>query len=189
MIVGTLLGLVAGYVGGNIDTVVARVVDAFLGFPSVLVALVIVSILGTGILNVLIAISLTTWPRVARMIRAEAIANKNGGYVAFARTIGVSRPTIVRRHIFPQVLNALTIMMSLLAAEVILLEASLAFLGLGFQPGAPAWGLMVAEGRQVIGDMWWLSTLPGLAIVTVVLSLIFFGDWVRDSSDPRLRAR
>lgn len=187
VILGTLVGLVAGYRGGFVDAALMRVVDAFLGFPSVLVALVVVAILGTGIQNVLLAIAITAWPRVARMIRGEAVANKGREYVIFARVIGVPAHWVVIRHVFPQVINALTITMSLLAAEVILLESSLAFLGLGFQPGTPAWGLMVAEGRQVLTEMWWLSTMPGLAIVMVVLALNFLGDWLRDALDPQLR--
>jgi peptide/nickel transport system permease protein len=186
-VIGTLIGLVAGYSGGWVDTLLMRVVDAFLGFPTVLVAMVVVVMLGTGIQNVLIAIALTIWPRIARMIRGDAQANKARDYVSFAQVIGVPATTIVRRHVFPQVINTLTVTMSLLAAEVVLLESSLAFLGLGLQPGSPSWGLMVEEGRQVIAEMWWLSTLPGLAIVFVVMAFNFLGDWLRDTLDPQMR--
>jgi peptide/nickel transport system permease protein len=185
VVLGTLIGLIAGYRGGWVDTLLMRIVDAFLGFPSILAALVVVTVLGTGVQNVLIAISITIWPRIARMVRGDALANKERDYVTFAQAIGVPAHTIVRRHVFPQAINTLSITTSLLAAEVILLESSLAFLGLGFQPGAPAWGIMVAEGRQVILDMWWLSTLPGLAIVMVVMALTFLGDWLRDILDPQ----
>ncbi|MEK7777720.1 MAG: ABC transporter permease [Chloroflexota bacterium] len=184
---GTTVGLISGYVGKWVDTILMRVTDALLGFPSILVAMIIVALMGTGIQNVVVAVAATTWPRFARMVRGEALSAKERDYVIIARVIGVPPHVIVRRHIFSSVANIVMIIASIMVAQVILLEATLSFLGLGFPPGAPAWGIMVAEGRQVILTAWWLSLLPGVVIMAVVMAFNFFGDWLRDTLDPKLR--
>lgn len=185
--VGTLLGLVAGYRGGLMDIVIMRAADAALGFPTVLVAMIIVTILGAGIENIILAVVLTVWARFSRMIRGEVLSIKDLDFVTFAKIAGLSTPMIIWRHIFPNTINTLMVVTSLLVGQVILLEASLSFLGLGLPPGAPAWGIMVSEGKDEILDVWWLSLFPGIAITVVVLAFNFFGDWLRDTLDPKLR--
>ena len=186
-IVGTFLGVMSGYRGGWLDVAIMRIVDAFLGFPTILLALVIVVTLGRGLENIVIAVALTVWARFARMVRGEVLAVKGQDFVDLARVAGVNGRVIMWRHIFPNVVNTLMIVTGLLIGEVILLEASLSFLGLGLEPGTPSWGLMVAEGRHAIVDLWWLSLFPGLAITVVVMAFNFFADWLRDTLDPRLR--
>lgn len=185
--VGTVLGLVSGYRGGWVDVLIMRGADAALGFPTVLVAMIIVTLLGAGIENIILAVVITVWARFARMIRGDVLAIKELDFVTAAKIAGVSAPVIIARHIFPNTINTLMVITSLQVGQVILLEASLSFLGLGLPPGAPAWGIMVAEGRNVILEVWWLSLLPGLAITIVVLAFNFFGDWMRDTLDPKLR--
>ena len=185
--VGTVLGLVSGYWGGWVDALIMRLVDAALGFPTILLAMLIVVFLGTGTINIVIAVVLTFWARFARMVRGDVLTVKVQDFVTLARITGVSTPVIIWRHIFPNVVNTLTVISSLLVGQIILLEAALSFLGLGLAPGAPAWGIMVAEGRDILLDVWWLSLFPGVAITIVVLAFNFFGDWLRDTLDPRLR--
>ena len=185
--VGTVLGLVAGFRTGWADVLIMRASDAALGFPTILVAMIIVTILGAGIENIILAVALTVWARFARMIRGDVLAIKELDFVTFAKIAGLSMPMIIIRHIFPNTINTLMVITSLQIGQVILLEASLSFLGLGLPPGDPAWGIMVSEGRSVILDVWWLALLPGLAITAVVLAFNFFGDWMRDTLDPKLR--
>ena len=186
-VLGTTIGLIAGYFGGAVDKLAMRAADAVNGFPNILVAAVVVVILGTGTATIVAAVSLTVWARFARMIRGDVLSIKEMDYVTAARIAGLSPFAIIRRHIFPGTINTLMVITSLMMGQVILLEASLGFLALGLPPGAPAWGIMVAEGRDVIVDMWWLSVLPGIAISAVVLAFNFFGDWLRDALDPKLR--
>ena len=185
--VGTVLGLTAGYRGGWLDVAIMRTADAALGFPTVLVAMIIVTILGAGIENIILAVVLTVWARFSRMIRGEVLSIKELDFVTFAKIAGLSTPLILWRHIFPNTVNTLMVITSLLVGQVILLEASLSFLGLGLPPGAAAWGIMVSEGKDEILDVWWLSLFPGIAITVVVLAFNFFGDWLRDTLDPKLR--
>ena len=186
-LVGTVLGLIAGYLGGLVGATIMRIADAVMGFPTILVALVIVVLLGQGTENIIIAVAVTVWARFARMIRGDTLSIKERDYVILARIAGVSPPIIILRHIFPNVVNTLMVLTSLQVGQVILLEASLSFLGLGLAPGSPAWGIMVSEGRNVILDMWWLSLFPGVAITIVVMAFNLFGDWLRDFLDPKLR--
>lgn len=186
-LLGTVVGLVSGYAGKWTDTVLMRITDAAMGFPTILAAMIIVTIMGAGIANIILAIAVTVWARFARMIRGEVLQVRNRDFVLAARITGVSPVTIIWRHIFPNVVNTLLIILTLLVGQTILLEASLSFLGLGLAPGAAAWGLMVAEGRDFLISMWWLSLLPGLVITMVVMAFNFFGDWLRDALDPKLR--
>ena len=186
-VAGTVLGLISGYFGGWVDAVIMRCVDAALGFPTILLAMIIVVFLGTGTINIILAVALTFWARFARMARGDVLAIKTQDFVTLARITGVSTPVIIWRHIFPNVVNTLTVISSLMVGQIILLEAALSFLGLGLAPGSPAWGIMVAEGRDILLDVWWLSVFPGLAITIVVLAFNFFGDWLRDTLDPRMR--
>ena len=186
-IIGTLIGLVSGYWGGWTDALLMRITDAALGFPTILLALVVVVIMDPGPVAIILAVLLTVWARFARMIRGDVLTVKGYDFVTLARITGVKAPVILWRHIFPNVANTLMVITSLMVGQIILLEAALSFLGLGLSPGAPAWGIMVAEGQEVILDVWWLSLFPGLAITIVVLAFNFFGDWLRDYLDPRLR--
>ena len=186
-LVGTVVGLTSGFRAGWFDTLSMRAADAALGFPTILVAMVIVVLLGAGIESIILAVVLTVWARFARMIRGEVLSIKEMDFVTFARIAGVSMPVIIWRHVFPNTVNTLMVITSLQVGQVILLEASLSFLGLGLPVGEPAWGIMVSEGKAVILDVWWLSLLPGLAITAVVLAFNFFGDWMRDALDPKLR--
>lgn len=186
-VIGTVLGLVAGYRGGWTDVLIMRVSDAALGFPTILVAMIIVTLLGAGMANIVLAVAITVWARFARMVRGDVLGIRELDFVTFAKIAGVSTPMIIARHIFPNTVNTLMVITSLQVGQVILLEASLSFLGLGLPPGAPAWGIMVSEGRLVLLDVWWLSLFPGLAITIVVLAFNFFGDWMRDTLDPKLR--
>jgi peptide/nickel transport system permease protein len=187
VLVGTLLGLMSGYQGGWLDIIVMRAADAFMGFPTILVAMIIVVFLGTGMENIILAVALTTWARFARMIRGEVLALKELDFITMAKIAGVTTPVIIGRHVLPNTVNTLMVLTSLQVGQIILLEASLSFLGLGLPPGHPAWGIMVSEGRTVILEIWWLALFPGLAITVVVVAFNFFGDWLRDTMDPKLR--
>jgi len=186
-VVGTTLGLISGYRGGWVDSLIMRTADAALGFPTILVAMIIVVLMGAGISNIVLAVAITVWARFARMIRGDVLSIKQLDFVTFAKIAGLGSPMIIIRHIFPNIISTLMVITSLQVGQVILLEASLSFLGLGLPPGEPAWGIMVAEGRTVIVDVWWLSLFPGLSITVVVLAFNFFGDWLRDTLDPKLR--
>ncbi len=187
VVVGTVLGLISGYAGRWVDTIIMRIADATMGFPSILLAMIIVAILGAGLLPVVVAVAVSTWPRLARMIRGEVLSVKDQDFVTLAKIAGVSPVVIVWRHVFPNVLNTLMVITSLSVAGVILTEASLSFLGLGLPPGEPAWGIMVAEGRNSLLRAWWISLFPGVIITVVVMAFNFFGDWLRDTLDPKLR--
>lgn len=187
-LVGTALGVASGYLGGKIDAILMRVCDGVMGFPTILLALIIVAIQGgAGIQNVVIAIMATVWARFARQVRGEVLSIKERDFVTLAIVAGVPPHVIMWRHIFPNVVNTVLVIISLLVGQTILLEASLSFLGVGVPPGEPAWGIMVSEGRNNLLDLWWLSLMPGLAITVVVMALNLFGDWLRDTLDPRLR--
>ena len=187
-IVGTAIGIASGYWGGKTDAFIMRCCDAVMGFPTILLALIIVAIQGgAGIQNVIIAIMATVWARFARQIRGEGLTLKERDFVVMAVVAGVRPHVIMYRHIFPNVINTVLIIVSLLVGQTILLEASLSFLGVGVPPGTSAWGIMVSEGRDNLVDLWWLSLLPGLCITIVVICMNLFGDWLRDTLDPKLR--
>ena len=186
-IFGTVLGLVSGYKGGWVDALIMRVTDTSFGFPTILVAILLMVLLGPGMQIIILAVALGVWDRYARMIRGEVLYLKEMDYVTLAKIAGVSAPVIVWRHILPNTVNVLMVLTSLRVGQVILLEASLSFLGLGLPVGSPAWGIMVSEGKEVILEMWWLSLFPGLAIAAVVLAFNFFGDSLRDHLDPKMR--
>ena len=185
--VGAVLGMLSGFWGGWFDALAMRAADAAMGFPTILLAMIIVTILGAGMENIILAVALTVWSRFARMIRGEVLSVRELDFITLARIAGVGTSTMIARHIFPNIVNTLMVLTSLQVGQVILLEASLSFLGLGLPAGAPAWGIMVAEGRASLINVWWLALLPGLAITVVVLAFNFFGDWLRDTLDPKLR--
>ncbi len=186
-IVGSLLGLVAGYFGSWWDHVIMRLVDINLSMPLILLALVLVVLFEPGTATTVAVVALLLWSRYARQVRAEVLTLKEMDFVARARVAGASNFRIVFRHILPNVFNTIIVLATLQVGNVILLEASLSFLGAGIPPPNPAWGVMVAEGRDFIVTSWWLSVIPGLAIMFTVLSMNLLGDWLRDYLDPKLR--
>lgn len=186
-LIGVTLGLAAGYFGGKLDLLVMRLVDITLSIPSILFALVLAAAVGSGLFTVLIVIGYILWAYYARQVRGEVLAIRESDYISRARVTGASHGRILLRHIFPNVINTIIVLATLQVGFVILLEASLSFLGVGLQRPSPAWGLMVADGREVIVSYWWVSLFPGLAIMLTVLSLNLLGDWLRDRLDPKLK--
>ncbi|TAK85399.1 MAG: ABC transporter permease [Betaproteobacteria bacterium] len=185
--VGIVLGMVAGYAGGRTDSVIMRLVDGSLSIPVILLALVLVSVREPSAWNVILVLSLVIWARFARLVRGEVLSLRERAFVALAQVAGSSSARIIARHIFPNILNTVIVVGTLQVGWVVLLEASLSFLGVGVPPPIPAWGSMVADGRAHMLSAWWLSLFPGIAILLLVLSLNFLGDWIRDRLDPRLR--
>ncbi|GIX49368.1 MAG: peptide ABC transporter permease [Candidatus Tectimicrobiota bacterium] len=185
--VGLVIGILAGYLGGRVDSLLMRLVDAALAFPTILFALLLAVTMGQGLRTLVIAVSLILWARFARVIRGEVLALKTRDFIALATVHGCSHLRIMAVHILPNVLNTFVILLTLHVGVVILAEASLSFLGAGIPPPMPSWGLMVAEGRGKIASAWWISLLPGIAITLVVLAFNLFGDWLRDRLDPKLR--
>jgi peptide/nickel transport system permease protein len=185
--IGTCIGLVAGYAGGLRDVVLMRITDLTLSYPVILLALLLSVALGPRTANVIVAISFILWARFARVVRGEALLVKEQPYVDAARTVGASPSRIVVRHVLPNLANTIMVLASLQLGWVILVEASLSFLGAGVPPPEPAWGSMTALGRDYVVTAWWVPTMPGIAIMLTVLALNLLGDWLRDRLDPRLR--
>ena len=185
-IMGTLLGLTAGYRGGWIDDLIMRVSELFLSFPPLLLSLVAITFLGPGLINALIALIISWWPWYARLIRVEASIVRSKPYVEISAAMGVPDRIIILRHILRNVTTPLIVQIAADLGTVILAAGSLAFIGLGAQPPTADWGLMVAQGRNLIFDQWWISTFSGLAIFLAVLSFNIIGDALRDHFDPRI---
>ncbi len=185
--VGLTIGIMAGYVGGRVDAALMRIVDATLSFPTILIALLLAVSLGQGLRTIVIAIALIIWARFARVVRGEVLAVKTRDFVALARVHGCSSLRIMAVHILPNVMNTFMVLLTLHIGFVIIVEASLSFLGAGIPPPTPSWGQMVADGRSLIASAWWVSVMPGVAIMLMVLAFNSFGDWLRDWLDPRLR--
>lgn len=186
-LVGAAVGLVAGYYRGRVDVVLMRITDATLSFPIILLALILAVTVGPSFTNVIIAIAVILWARYARVIRGEVLTLMEQDFVAQARIVGCGAWRLITRHLFPNTLNTLIVLLTLQVGYVIIVEASLSFLGAGIPPPTPAWGSMIAEGRDFITTAWWVSFFPGLAILLVVLAFNLLGDWLRDALDPKLR--
>ena len=184
-ITGLLVGTVAGYVGGWVDTILMRITDIFLAFPRLVLALAFVAALGAGIENAVLAISLTAWPPYARMARAETLTIRSSDYISAIQLQGAGPLRIITKHIWPLCISSLIVRVTLDMAGIILAAAGLGFLGLGAQPPSPEWGAMISEGRRFILDSWWVATVPGLAIFTVSLAFNLLGDGLRDVLDPK----
>lgn len=184
---GALIGLFSGYMGGKVDVLIMRIADATLAFPIILLAILLVSTIGGSLTNVVYAIAMVLWARYARIIRGEVLVLKEQDFIAKAKVVGCSNFRIMVVHLFPNVVNTLIVMLTLQVGWVIIVEASLSFLGAGVPPPTPAWGSMVSDGRDYIIDAWWVSLFPGLAIMLVVLAFNLLGDWLRDKLDPKLR--
>lgn len=184
--IGVALGIIAGYSRGILSALIMRVVDAFLALPFFLVAMAFVAALGVSTTNIIIVMALTTWPAFTRIVRAEALRVRELDYVALAKVAGVPPWRVATEHILPNVLNGVIVMATLDFGRVVLLESGLSFLGLGVQPPSVSWGLLLADGKQFITFAWWLTVVPGLALLLTVLSFNMLGDWLRDRLDPRL---
>ena len=188
-VLGIVLGVTAGYWGGWVDSLVMRLVDISLSIPIILLALVIVAATQPSIVNVIVVLVLLLWSRYARLVRGETLAVRVQDFISRAQVSGASHRRIMIRHVFPNVFNSVIVLATLNVGFVIVLEATLSFLGVGIPPPQPAWGLMVADGRVLIASAegWWVSLFPGLAIMLVVLSMNLLGDWLRDRLDPKQR--
>ena len=184
--VGLAVGTLAGFVGGILDAVLMRVTDVFLAFPSLMLALAFAAALGPGIVNAVIAISLTAWPPYARLARAETASIARSDFIAAVVLQGASTTRILVRHVLPLCLSSVIVRLTLDMSGIILTAAGLGFLGLGAQPPTPEWGAMVASGRSVVLDQWWVATIPGLAIFIVSLAFNLLGDGLRDVFDPKV---
>ena len=184
---GSIIGLASGYFGGKLDTFIMRTADGMMAFPLVLAALLLVAVIGPGVHTVVIATSLVLWARFARLIRSEVLSVRERDFVKLARIAGASHMRIMFIHILPNVLNSVVVLLTLQLGFVIIVEATLSFLGAGVPPPTPTWGQMVASGRTYIETAWWISVFPGLAIAAVVLAFNLLGDWLRDHLDPKLR--
>jgi peptide/nickel transport system permease protein len=183
--IGLLVGTVAGYVGGWLDTVLMRITDIFLAFPRLILALAFVSALGPGIENAIIAIAITAWPPYARIARAETLTVRHSDFIAAIRLQGASTGRIIWGHIVPLCTSSLIVRLTLDMAGIILTAAGLGFLGLGAQPPLPEWGAMISSGRQYLLEQWWVATMPGIAIFVVSLGFNLLGDGLRDILDPK----
>lgn len=185
VLIGAPLGAIAGYKGGWLDEVIMRITDLFLAFPSLLLAMAIVSAIGRGLDKAAIALVISWWPWYTRIARGVAVGLRERYFVEAAQAAGVSDARIIIRHILPNTISPILVQATIDLGTVILAMGGLAFLGLGTQPPAPDWGLMVSEGREYILNQWWVATYPGLAIFVVVLAFNLLGDTLRDIFDPR----
>jgi peptide/nickel transport system permease protein len=183
--VGLLIGVVAGFFGGRVDAILMRATDIVLSFPSLVLALAFAAALGAGLTTAVVAISLTAWPPIARLARAEALVVRNTDYVAAARLYGASPLRLLVLYIMPMCLPSVIVRLTLNMAGIILTAAALGFLGLGAQPPAPEWGAMISSGRKFMLDYWWVAVMPGIAILITSLAFNLVGDTLRDLLDPR----
>ena len=187
-VLGTGLGILAGYLGGWVDQVIMRVTDAWLAIPALTYAIFLAAIVGPSVMNIVIILALVYWTRYARVIRGEVLSLKEREFVRLAIVAGCSKRTIMKRHILPNVLNSAIVLGTLMLGVVIVTEAALSFLGVGVPPPKPAWGLMLADGKRgLMAGYWWLTVLPGCCIMLMVLSANLLGDWLRVKLDPQLR--
>ena len=188
MIMGTAMGVVAGYSGGGTDTLIMRMVDVLLSFPTLITGIMIAAILGSGLVKLIITIGIVFAPRFARMAYGPTLAVKELEYVSSAKVIGASSFRIIIRHILPNIFGEIMVAGSLWMGTAIMIEASLSFLGLGVSPPTPTWGNMIKSGIDVLANAPWLSLFPGLSILITVLAFNMIGDGLRDIADPKLRA-
>lgn len=186
-VVGTTLGMIAGYRRGWVEITVMRVVDVFLSIPAILLAIITVAVLGPGIVNVIMVLALTRWPRYARIAYSQTLSVANMPYVRLSALMGASAPRVLFRHVLPNIVGAVSVVATLEFGLMILFEAGLSFLGLGVQPPTASWGAMLSTGRNYVATAWWVATLPGICLFVLVLAVNLTGDAVRDRLDPRHR--
>ncbi|HBY97292.1 MAG: ABC transporter permease [Ardenticatenaceae bacterium] len=187
--VGVLVGAVAGFFGGRVDTILSRLVDTFMAFPDLILIMVFVALIGPNLANAMLGIIITMWAQYARLVRAEVLSLREREFIVAARAVGVRTPRILFRHVLPNVMGPVIVLATLNIATAILLESSLSFIGLGVQPPEPSWGLMLATGRAYILKYPHLVTFPGVAIAITVLGFNFLGEGLRDFADPRSKLR
>jgi peptide/nickel transport system permease protein len=187
-LLGVTLGLIAGYFHGWTDNVISRIMDIQLAFPVIVLAIAVLAFLGPGLLNVILVLGVAGWVTYGRLVRGETLSLNEREFVQAAFVVGVPTHRIITRHILPNVFTPILVVASFAVSSAIIAEATLSFLGLGVPPKVPSWGSMLSEGRDYIGDAWWLALFPGLAIVFVVLAINLLGDWLRDYLDPRLKS-
>ena len=187
-LLGVALGILAGYLGGWVDEVIMRLTDSWLALPALTFAIFLAAVMGPSEMNIIIVLAAVYWTRYARVIRGEVLSLKEREFVRLAIIAGCSRLTIMRRHILPNVINSAVVLATLMLGVVIVTEAALSFLGVGVPPPKPAWGLMLADGKRgLMAGYWWLTVLPGLCIMLLVLAANLLGDWLRVKLDPQLR--
>lgn len=187
--IGVLYGVVAGFVGGRVDSVLMRIVDALLSIPFIVLVVAISGIIGAGLTTLILILGLTGWVTYARVIRSEVLKLRELDYITAAYAIGQTRIRIMLGHILPNVISSAIILAATQVGVSILSESSLSFLGLGVKSPTVTWGVMLADGRQYISSAWWMTTYPGIAITVTVLGVVFIGDWLRDVLDPNMRGR
>jgi ABC-type dipeptide/oligopeptide/nickel transport system permease subunit len=185
--IGVLLGLGAGYFGGNTDWTIMTVINVMLTFPFVLLALAVIAVLGPSLINMILVLGVAGWPIYARVVRAETLAIREREFVLAGRALGMSHGRLVFRQILPNLVSTIVVIATLQVAQVIILESFLSFLGLGVQPPTPAWGNMLGEGRLYMLNSWWIATFPGLAIFLTTLVINLMGNALRDWLDPHLK--
>jgi peptide/nickel transport system permease protein len=185
--VGVMLGMLAGYLRGAVEVIVMRVVDIFLSIPAILLAIITVAVLGPGIINVIVVLALTRWPRYARVAYGQTLGVANMPYVRLATFMGAGPGRVLFRHILPNIIGAVTVVATLEFGLMVLFEAGLSFLGLGVQPPTASWGAMLSTGRNYLATAWWIATFPGLCLFLLVLAINLLGDDLRDRFDPRLQ--
>jgi peptide/nickel transport system permease protein len=185
--VGVLLGMLAGYLRGPVEVIIMRVVDIFLSIPAILLAIITVAVLGPGLVNVIVVLALTRWPRYARVAYGQTLGVANMPYVRLATFMGAGPGRILFRHILPNIIGAVTVVATLEFGLMVLFEAGLSFLGLGVQPPTASWGAMLSTGRNYLATAWWIGTFPGLCLFLLVLAINLLGDDLRDRFDPRLQ--
>ena len=185
--IGLLAGLVSGYFGGKLDAVIMRIADIQLAFPFLLLAMAMVSILGPGLLNVIIVLALTSWISYAKVVRATTLGVRSRDFVQAGRALGATDLRIIFKHVLPNVFSSFLVIASFEAASMIIAESALSYLGLGVSTGIPTWGGMLADGREYITDAWWICLIPGVALMLTALSLNLLGDGLRDALDPTQR--
>lgn len=186
-IVGTSLGLIAGYYGGLTDEIIMRTTDVFTALPYIIVAISIVIVLGQQFWVIILVLALASWPGIVRLVRGQTLQIRNFDYIALARVAGASTPRIMLKHLLPAVGNTIVVAMTLQVGGTILSESILSFLGAGVAPPTPSWGADISNGREYLDSAWWVAFFPGMAIFLTVLAFNFIGDWLRDRWDPRLR--
>lgn len=187
VVIGIVVGLVSGYYGGWVDSALMRVIDAWLAFPFLLLAIAVVAILGPGLRNVIIALIASEWVLYVRLVRGETLSLREREFVASARMLGVRSSAIMVKHILPNALAPIMVVATLEIGVVIVTEASLSFLGLGVDAATPTWGAMLADGKAYVATAWWLALLPGLLIFIIVLAVNLVGDTLRDLLDPKTK--
>lgn len=186
-LIGVFLGLITGYFRGGVDNALMRIGDAQLSIPFLVLAISVVAVLGPGLINVILTLGIAGWIYFARVVRADTMTLADREFIESARAIGASTWRIQFRHLLPNIASSIIVMTTFQFAQMIVVESSLSFLGLGVPPPNPSWGTMINDGRAYMQVAWWLTTIPGLAILVVVLGANSFGDWLRDELDPRLR--